>query len=348
MASISTADSTSSFSQGEGPPPLPHQSIEELMVWFSSELHSFISANTMLAPLAVPTQAGNPKGPEPAHANANQVHYEGITTLATASIPFSGSAVPITVMVSLVPLHVGTSQYPPSHNPSPPPPLDQAGGLRLLLPASESSEPSPLSMDDPMTGSDIPIYPRYDLEYVPTLSDFPIVPRNSNPLPEARHHYQPPGHGDPIQGPVPNSTPPRVIALPDVAMYPPSLNQTLGGAYLTSGHPLSSSLINRGSVHPAHKNKESRQTRLLDQTYPTYPTNTVGPIRPRIRRAGVDQRLSRHQCTMCDASYLRPSGLNRHYKDKHMTWMACHHCNSEFSLGRMYKFTEHLQTCPGA
>lgn len=39
MASIVEVDSTSSFSQGEGPSPPPHQSMEELMVWFSSVLH---------------------------------------------------------------------------------------------------------------------------------------------------------------------------------------------------------------------------------------------------------------------------------------------------------------------
>jgi hypothetical protein len=100
------------------------------MAWFSSELHvrpqpvgiqtfvlddnemlkSFLSVDTMLAPIVVPTQAGNSKGPEHAHANAHQVHPEGITTLATAIIPFSGRAVPTTVIVSLVPLHLGTGQ----------------------------------------------------------------------------------------------------------------------------------------------------------------------------------------------------------------------------------------------
>lgn len=38
MASIVEVDSTSSFSRGEVPPP-PHQSMEELKVWFSSVLH---------------------------------------------------------------------------------------------------------------------------------------------------------------------------------------------------------------------------------------------------------------------------------------------------------------------
>lgn len=341
MPSISSVDSASSFGQSEGP-PLPHQSIEELMAWFSSELHSFLSVDTMLAPIVVPTQAGNSKGPEHAHANAHQVHPEGITTLATAIIPFSGRAVPTTVIVSLVPLHLGTGQDLPSLNPSSPPPLDQAGGLSQL-PPSHPSGPSYLSADNPMTRSYTPIDPRYDLEYALTPSGFPVVPRNSNPRPEAHYDYQPPRHGDPIQEPTPNGNPSRVITSPDMAVYPPSFNQTLG-AYLISGRPYSSSLVNRSAIpptHTTHKNKESRQSSLLGQTYQA---TTVGPI----RGVGVDQRLSRHQCTMCDASYARPSGLNRHYKDKHMAWMACHHCNSEFSLGRMYKFTEHLQTCPGA
>ncbi|KAN0131188.1 hypothetical protein V8E53_010993 [Lactarius tabidus] len=342
MTSILTVDSTSPFDQGEGPPLPPPQLIEELMDWSSSALHSFPSANTVLTPIAVSAQAADSKAPVHAHANAYQVHPEGTTTLATAVIPFSGRAVPTMIIVSLVPLHLGTGQYPPDLNPSSPTPLDQAGGLSQL-PPSHLSGPSYLSVDDLMTGSHTPIGPRYDLEYAQTPSDFLIVPRNSNPRSEASYGYQPPGHGDPIQEPIPNNTPPIVIATPNVAVHLPSFNQTLG-TYLTSGHPLSSSLVNCGIIpptHTTHNNEESRQTRLLD---PTYPTNTVRPI----RRAGVDQRLSRHQCSMCDASYLRPSGLNRHYKDKHMAWMACHHCNSEFSLGRMYKFTEHLQTCPGA
>ena len=192
-----------------------------------------------------------------------------------------------------------------------------------------------------MSGSHIPIDPRYDLEYAQIQSGFQIVPPNSNPRPEARYDYQP-GHGDPFQEPITIGTPPIVIASPDVAVHPPSFNQTLG-AYLTSGHPLSSPLGNRGIVpptHTTHKIKESQQPRLLDGTYQT---NTVGSI----RGAGVDQRASRHQCTLCDASYVRPSALNRHHKDKHMAWMACPHCDSEFSSGRMYKFTEHLETCPG-
>lgn len=64
----------------------------------------------MLASIEVPTQAGNTKVPEHAHANAHMVYSEGITTLATATIPLSGRAVPAMVIVSLLPLHVGTGQ----------------------------------------------------------------------------------------------------------------------------------------------------------------------------------------------------------------------------------------------
>ena len=190
--------------------------------------------------------------------------------------------------------------------------------------------------------SGIQIDPRYNFEYAQIPSGFPIVSRNSNPRPEARYDYQPLRHGDPIREQIPNGTLPIVTASPDVAVYPSSFNQILG-AYLTSGHPLSSPLGKPGIVpptHTTHKNKERQQPRLFDGTYQT---NTVGPI----RGAGVDQRASRHQCTLCDASYVRPSALNRHHKDKHMAWMACPHCDSEFSSGRMYKFTEHLETCPG-
>lgn len=64
----------------------------------------------MFAPIAVPTQAGSSKDPEPVPANTHQVHPEGATTLATAAIPFSGCAIPTMVIVSLVPLHPGTGQ----------------------------------------------------------------------------------------------------------------------------------------------------------------------------------------------------------------------------------------------
>jgi hypothetical protein len=190
-----------------------------------------------------------------------------------------------------------------------------------------------------MSGNDITVESHY-LEYAPTPSGFPIVPQNSIPR---VHDSQPRGHGGPIQEPIPNNPFAAVIASPDMAMHPTSFNQTLV-AHVVSGHPLSSSLVNGGLIPPAHmthQNDENTQStfgRLLGQT------STAGLI----QGAGVTEHPSRHQCTMCDASYTRLSGLNRHYKDKHMARMACRRCKSKFSLGRMYKFKEHLQTCPGA
>jgi hypothetical protein len=49
-------------------------------------------------------------GPEPAHANEDHGHPEGITTFATAIIPFSGRAVPTTVILNLMLLHPGAGQ----------------------------------------------------------------------------------------------------------------------------------------------------------------------------------------------------------------------------------------------
>ena len=61
----------------------------------------------------VPTQGGNSNGPEPTYANGHQGHHEGITTLATAIIPFSGPVVSIIVTLSLVPLQLGADQVRP-------------------------------------------------------------------------------------------------------------------------------------------------------------------------------------------------------------------------------------------
>ena len=193
-----------------------------------------------------------------------------------------------------------------------------------------------------MSGNDITLEPRYDLEYAPTPSGFPIVPQNSLPPPRV-YDYQPRVHSGPIQEAIPNNPCATVIASPDTAVHPPSFNQTLV-AHVVSSHPLSSSLVNGGVIpptHTTHQNDESPQStlrRLLGQT------STARLI----QGTGITEHKSRYQCTMCNASYARRSGLNRHYKDKHMARMACRHCKSKFSLGRMYKFKEHLQTCPGA
>ncbi|KAI9457791.1 hypothetical protein BJY52DRAFT_1271351 [Lactarius psammicola] len=117
MTSISaTAASPSDFSQGEGRPSL-HQSVEELVNWFSSELHTFLGTNNVRAPIVVPTQGGNSNGPEPAHVNDHRDPPEWITTLATTTIPFSGSAVQTMVILSLVPSHleIGLVRPPWTH-----------------------------------------------------------------------------------------------------------------------------------------------------------------------------------------------------------------------------------------
>ena len=64
----------------------------------------------MCVPIPASTRAGNSNGPEPANANDDQGQPEGITTFATTIISFSGRAVPTTVVLSLVSLHLGTGQ----------------------------------------------------------------------------------------------------------------------------------------------------------------------------------------------------------------------------------------------
>ncbi|KAH9042987.1 hypothetical protein EDB84DRAFT_887293 [Lactarius hengduanensis] len=349
MASISTT--VADPSQGEGPSP-PHRPVEELMNWFSSELDSFLSTNNPCASLVVPTQVGNAEGPEPAHANDHQGQPEGITTLATVIIPFSGRAISTTVILSLVPLHLVAGQYPPTLNPSlPPASLNQGSELSPFFP-SHPPQPSHLSVGYPMTRNDTTIDPRY-LEYAPTSGGFQIAPQNT--IPEVRCDYQLPGYGDPIQEPIPESGIPAVTALPGVAVYMSPFNQTFG-AYPVSGQrdTLSSTPVHRGDIPPACTAYQSEgngqsTSRQLGQSYQDTPEffYSAGPVRD----AGGDQlehpSRQSYRCRECDASYARLSGLNRHYKDKHTAWMACRHCNSKFSLGRKYKFTEHLQTCPG-
>ncbi|KAH9057637.1 hypothetical protein EDB87DRAFT_1003513 [Lactarius vividus] len=281
----------------------------------------------LCASLVVPAQVDNTNGPEPARANDHQDQPEGITTLATAIIPFSGRAIPTTVILSLVPLHLGTGQYPPTLNPSlPPASLNQGSELSPFFP-SHPPQPAHLS----------------------------IAPRNPILRPEVRYDYQLPGRGDPIQEPMLGSGIPAVTASPGVAVYLSPFNQTFG-AYPVSGQrdTLSPTPVNRGDIPPActaysHRNEGNGESasRRLDQSYRDTPifSNSAEPVRD----AGGDQleHSSRHRCRECDASYAQLSGLNRHYKDKHTAWMTCYHCNSRFSSGRKYKFTEHLQTCPG-
>ncbi|KAI9457785.1 hypothetical protein BJY52DRAFT_1212425 [Lactarius psammicola] len=283
MASIfATVLGPSRFSRGEGPPSLPHQSVEELINWFSSELHSFLSTNNVRAPIVVPTQVGT-KGPEPVHADDHQGHpaSEGITTLATAIVPFFGHAIPTMVTLTLVPLHLGTDQYPPSLNPSSPPSLEQGSELGPF-PSSYTPEPSHREVGHPMTRSDTTIDPRY-LEYAPTPGDFQIAPRNLIPQPDVRYDYPPPGPGDPIQEQIPDAAEVAASSGTAVSRYLPPFNQT-PGTYLISGHPLSShahplpsSPVNREVIPPSraiYQNEGNGQStsRQLGQTYQDTPT----------------------------------------------------------------------------
>ena len=204
-------------------------------------------------------------------------------------------------------------------------------------------------MDYSTTRDDTTNNPCYS-EYAPTPGDFSISSQIAIPRPEVHYDYQLSRFrpADPTQEPISNGTDAAGSASHGVAVYPPPFNLT-PGSYLVPGHPLSSSLVNHSVVSTARttyqNERKSRQytSRQLGQAHEDAPTllTTAGPI----RGVGVNQR---HQCTKCNASYVRLSGLNRHYKDKHSAWMACDRCSSEFSLGRMYKFTEHLETCPGA
>jgi hypothetical protein len=183
-----------------------------------------------------------------------------------------------------------------------------------------------------MTGSDITMVSRSrSLEYAPAPDGFQIAPRNSITPPVVRYDYQNPGHGgEPIQ---------RLSDGTPTAMYPPPFKQVPGAysGYLVSGHRPS---VNSGVVLPARQNEGdglSVSQQLLGQTHQVTPTLSA-TARP------IDQGPSRHQCTMCDASYARLSGVNRHYKDVHLPWISCDFCGLEFSSGRRYLLTRHLET----
>ncbi|KAI9457792.1 hypothetical protein BJY52DRAFT_1374441 [Lactarius psammicola] len=322
----STVAGPSCFGEGEGIPSLPRWSVEELTSWFSSEIHFSLSTNNVRAPIVVPTQDGNSNCPEPAHANNHQDHPEGITALATAVIPFAGRAVPTMVVLSLVPLQLGADQYAPF--------LDQGGEPGPFSP-SHMSEPSQPSIDFPLAAGDIMIDPRY-LGCALSPSGFPVAPRNSIPRPEVRYDYQPSSHGDTTQEPIPDSTPAEVTTSPRVAVYPLPFNQIPGpySGYLVPGHPSSPTLENSSAVplvSPAYQNEgngPSTPRQLLGQIFQDTPT--LSPTAEPIRGVEVDQHPSRHQCTMCDAKYARFSGLNRHYKDMHLPWIACGFCGLKF------------------
>jgi len=292
-----------------------------------------------------PTRACYPKDLEQVHFSDHQSLAEGITTLTTATIPFAGRAIPAMVVLGLVPLQLGTGKvrplvYPtvmilligvatkrgPSLNPSPPF-LDQRGKLSPFPPLP----PQP-SVDYAMTGGDITIDPRYS-EYTPLSDSFPIAPQTVLG-PELRYGYHPPGHSNLPQEQILDGLPAAPTS-PGVAVYPPLFNQA-PSEYLISGHPPSGSttLVSRDVIRAP---RLSTFRPLLGQTYQSH---TAGPI----RGVAISPNQTRYQCIMCDANYAQLSGLNRHYKDKHLPRVACDLCGLTFSSGRAYLLTEHLET----
>ena len=200
-----------------------------------------------------------------------------------------------------------------------------------------------------MAAGDITIDSRY-LECSPTPGGFPIAGRNTTPRQEVRYH-QPSGHDDITQDPIPEGTPAAVTTSPGAAMYPPYFDPVPGAysGHLVSGHPSSSSLVNSGIVLPAnsaHQNEGNglSTSRLLLTSQSYQDTLTLSTTAVPILGVEVDQHPNRHQCTVCDAKYAWPSGLNRHYKDVHLPWISCDFCGLEFSSGRRYLLTKHLET----
>lgn len=200
-----------------------------------------------------------------------------------------------------------------------------------------------------MAAGDITIDPRF-LECVPFPGGFPtyfpIAARNPIPQPDVLDNYQLSRDVDTNQEPVSDGTPAVVTASPGVTVYPPPFNQTLGG-YLVTDPPFSSSLVNCGATPPSRTTYQTEgsgqptfgQLGQTDQGTTTL-SASVGPI-PGVT---VDQYPRRHQCTMCDADYSLVSGLNRHFTEKHLPWMACDFCDFQYPLGRKYLLTRHLET----
>ncbi|KAF8266620.1 hypothetical protein EI94DRAFT_1701636 [Lactarius quietus] len=270
MAFISATAADPPYSgQVEGPPSLPHQSVEGLANWVSSEMPLSLSANDVCAPMLVSTQASNSNGSEPAHVNGVQGHPEGVTTFATEAIPFPGHGVP-----TMVGLRLG--QYPRS--------LDQGGELRSF-PPSHLSEPSQPLMDRPMATGNITTDPRI-LNYALSPVTFQIAPGNPNqiPRPEVLCDHQPSRRVDATQEMILDGTSAVVTASPGVAVYSPPFNQAVGG-YFVSGPSFSSSFVTR-VVPPSRTTYRTRgsgrsiscQLGQTDQGIPTQSTSS-GSIR---------------------------------------------------------------------
>ena len=155
------------------------------------------------------------------------------------------------------------------------------------------------------------------------------------------HYDYPSGQGGTTHELITDSPHTAVTASPGGVVYLPF--------HFASGPP-NHLPVDRGVIPPspvAYENEGNGQStsRQLCQTYQGTPTSstTPGPI-PGV---SADQHPSRYQCTECRANFARRAALNRHHKDKHRPRLVCPGCNSKFSLGRMYRFTEHRQTCSG-
>jgi hypothetical protein len=194
-------------------------------------------------------------------------------------------------------------------------------------------------MDCPMAAGDITIDARF-LHGTLSPRGFPIARRNPIPQAEVLYDYQTSIHADATQVPIPAST--AAVTASPAQLF----NQTLGGCLL-SRTPYSSSLASRGIIPLSRTTYQPEGSgkstfRQLGQTDPVTPTliTSTGPI----RGVRVDQYPRRHQCTMCDADYALVSGLNRHFTEKHLPWMACDFCDFQYPLGRKYLLTRHLET----
>ena len=156
------------------------------------------------------------------------------------------------------------------------------------------------------------------------------------------HYDYPSGHGDTTHELIPDSAPTAVTASPEIVHLP---------FHFVSG-PSNHPPVDHGVIPPVpatYQNEGNGEStsRQLSQTYQGTLTSSNTP--GQISGVSADQHTSRYQCTesQCGANFARRAALNRHHKDKHGPRLVCPGCNSKFSLGRMYRFAEHRQTCPG-
>ena len=177
---------------------------------------------------------------------------------------------------------------------------------------------------------------------LPTYS--PIAARNPSSWPDVFDDHQLSRDVYTNQELVSDGTPAVFTASPDVTVTLP-FNQTLGRCLVTDP-PFSSSLVNSGATPPSrttHQTEGSGQLTSGQLGQTDQGTTTLSASTGLIRGV-VDQYPHRHQCTICDADYSLVSGLNRHFTEKHMPWLACDFCDFQYPLGRKYLLTRHLET----